>query len=127
MSNVQPLILSNTPLSVVHAQIRENALNSFEFFANSVLSSNLSEELCKDVQDLAEGEEGDEAFIKTKAPRALAIALTGWLESHGFNVLCAVPLPQHEILHWLCLVPPEKSSRCATIEVFPEGIRLQWL
>lgn len=120
-------ILSNTDVSSVRDQVRVNALESFEFFANSVLGCFLSSEVCERVQEVVEDQE--DAFFESRVPRAFAVALYAWLESKGFQVFTIAKLPHHEVLHWLDLLgeEKEKSHVYVVLDVLPQGVQLRWV
>lgn len=119
--------LSNTTITNIHTQVRTAALESFEFFANTVLGSQISDDVCKQTQELLEGEKN--GFISARRPRALTVAVLVWLNSKGVAVLTTVPLPQHEILHWLELgsEPVEKTNRGVVLDVQENGVGVQWV
>jgi hypothetical protein len=96
------MILSNGNITGARDAIRTQALQSFEFFANSVLSLRLSEPLCSVVQH---AEESHQALcIETARPAAFCNALHIWLTSKGYAVCSDDRLPdQHEVLEWLDL------------------------
>lgn len=119
------MILSNIQLQGVRDQARMDAMRSFEFFANSVLASQLPEELCHVVQDVVEDQE-DYTF-HTPRPRALAAALGAWLGTRGVTVLSTVQIPQCEVLSWLDLEVDGRHPLGATIEVTVNTMRIVWL
>lgn len=119
------MILSNIQLDGIRDQVRSNALVSFEFFANTVMYSNLPGELCKEVQDVVEDLE-DYTFY-TNRPRSLAVALRGWLVSKGITVLSTIPLPQMEILDWLSLQEEKNSGIGATLDITANTVGVTWL
>lgn len=120
------MIPSNTDFSVVRHSARTNALQSFEFFANTVLCSSLSEETCQYVQDVLADRE--DALIRTTRPRVVAIAISTWLQAQGVQVVTGTMLPTSEVLHWLELVGREEtSSEACTLDVIVEGVVLRWV
>lgn len=119
------MLLSNVQLQGIRDQVRSNALVSFEFFANTVLYSNLPTELCREVQDVVEDQE-DYTFY-TSRPRSLAVALRAWLGSKGVTVLSTVQLPELEILDWLSLQEEVKSGVGVTLDVTANTVGVTWL
>lgn len=121
------MILSNTGLAVVQEAVRQNALRDFAFYANGVLSSQLSEELCAAVQDAVM--DRTDVFIVTAQPRALALALNGWLTSQGIAVLTTAQLPSCEVLRWLDLQNDDTKTPTegCTIDLQTSGVKIQWL
>lgn len=107
-------------------QIAQSALTSFEFFANTVMGSNVAESLCRTVQDVCEDQE-DYCIMCTR-PRALAEALRAWLEAQGFSVLTTVELPRTEILQWLQLEGESRvESKAVSLDVGKNEVMVQWL
>lgn len=121
------MILSNQNLKGVREQIRTDALQSFDFFSNHVLALNVAEDVCSYAQDVIRDTE--DAFIRTKKPRALATALSAWLASQGVLVLSTIQLPEQEILRWLELdaLAPGEDAMGVTLDVLPEGVQVTWL
>lgn len=120
-------VVSNTDVRGVQTSVRFNALNSFEFFANTVLSSRLSEDLCSCVQDVIEDRE--DFVFKTNVPRTLMTTLHAWLVAKGYGVLSPMPAIEHEILAWLELTAqnPEVGDAVALSMHDGGGVSLQWL
>lgn len=120
------MILSNVGMEGVRAQIALNACSSFEYFANTVLGRNLSEELCAAVQEVVE--DGEDWEIRCTRPRELAVALASWLEAHGANVLCTVYSAKPEILEWLQLdQEPKLQGRGVVLELAQLAVVIKWL
>lgn len=119
-------ILSNADVGGVRDQVRMNALESFEFFANSVLGCSTSTELCERVQEVVEDQE--DTFFETRTPRAFAVAMYAWLESKGYPVFTIAKLPHHEVLHWLDLLgAEEKKDVYVVLDVLANGVQVRWV
>lgn len=120
-------MLCNTSLNNLQETLRENALASFSHFANTVIASQLSEELCKEIEDVLEDRE--DYFVHTKRPRSVAIAILCWMQAHDVPVLSSVQIPSHEILRWLELdrQGAVQSETALSVEIAQDGVRLQWL
>jgi len=118
---------SNTTLGSVLSQVRENALSSFEYFANAVMAQGLSEDLCRFTQEVVEDKE--DCVLKTQRPKALLVALHAWLSSKGYAVLSTSTIPDHEVLRWLDLKTPTSSSTTegVALDLRAEGVSVQWL
>ena len=103
-------------------------MESFEFFANSVLGEAFPQELCECVQDCVE--ERENFCLETKTPRSVAIALVAWLASQNVQVLADATLPQGEVLKWLELNEPSDVSpagESAVLEVQEKSVRVTWV
>lgn len=118
-------ISSNTNMHGVQESIRQGAMESFEYCANTVLVLGLPEDLCLYVQDVVRDQE--DVLLHTKRPRALLMALSAWLSSRGVAVLTSVNIPEHEILKWLEMDQRREGSLGASLDLRPEGVALQWL
>jgi hypothetical protein len=122
--------ISHGGLSDIMGAVRENAVNSFEYFANTVVGAHLDTVLCEKVQDTVE--EREDAHYHTTRPRSLCVALQGWLTSRGVIVNSAHEATSHEVLRWLDLglfsaQEPVVNLPRAEITTLPAGVVLKWL
>lgn len=120
-------LLSNTGLHSVRENVRVNALESFEYFSNSVLGIGLADHLCQYTQDVFNDRES--CTIPTLCPKALQVALAAWLRCKGVEVLVVNSLHEHEILRWLELGQEDIDHPLlsAVFEVNKEGLHVQWI
>lgn len=115
----------NEGLTAVRDRVRANALESLEFYANTVLALRLSEDLCNYTQDVCNDEEN--ALIRTKRARALCVALTGWLGARGVTVLSDTKVETHEIISWLQIEDGPSIDKGCTLHLVPDGLEVTWL
>lgn len=122
------MITSNSSLSLVQGNARSLALQSFTFFANSVLAARLAEDLCTVVQDVVD--DRADYFIRSRHPRMLCAALNAWLQAQGVHTLCSVKVPTHETLQWLGLDSSEDAQQqdaACVLDLRSDGVDVRWV
>lgn len=119
-------VISNSSLKGVQQSVRAAALQDFEFFANTVLCSRLSEELCSAAQEAIEL--GETCYLRHNSPRSLATALYFYLSACGYVLLTEFrPVPQSELLSWLELEKNVEGSIAVSLHIHSDGVSLSWL
>lgn len=121
---------SNSSLSAVLDSARENALQSFAFFATHALGIPLREEVCTMVQLSIEARQPLDLDVPYS--RILATAIIQWLAMRQMNVFFGgdfVPA-RHEVLEWLDITnttPSTDPADTAYLITEKTKVSLTWL
>lgn len=123
MNCVAPVSFST--LQSVQLRTREQALESFLFFSNSVMSLNLASDVCGAAQDVVEDKE--DAVVHTGRPKILLLALHTWLYVQGYTVVSSISPERNEVTQWLDLEPLEEKKISVALNLLERGVEVRWL